>query len=74
MVLTFLDRLAMMSTQRPDIHVRVQPAGGTILTTQLYFPNEPANDADSLFNPVLLLKLTPNVSPLEASFDFVLKT
>jgi protocatechuate 3,4-dioxygenase beta subunit len=56
------------------IHVRVQPAGGTILTTQLYFPNEPANDADSLFNPVLLLKLTPNVSPLEAGFDFVLKT
>ncbi len=56
------------------IHVRVQPAGGTILTTQLYFPYEPANDADSLFNPALLLKLTPDVAPLEASFDFVLKT
>ncbi len=56
------------------IHVRVQPAGGTILPPQLYFANKPANDADSLFNPVLLLKLTPNVSPLEASFDFVLKT
>jgi protocatechuate 3,4-dioxygenase beta subunit len=56
------------------IHVRVQPAGGTILTTQLYFPDEPANHADSLFNPALVLKLTPNVTPLEASFDFVLKT
>ncbi len=56
------------------IHVRVQPAGGTILTTQLYFPDEPANDADFLFTPALLLTLTPDAAPLEASFDFILKT
>ena len=56
------------------IHVRVQPAGGAILTTQLYFPNEPANRADSLFNPALLLKLAAETGPLEASFHFILKT
>ncbi|MGA7329042.1 MAG: twin-arginine translocation signal domain-containing protein [Rhodomicrobium sp.] len=55
------------------IHVRAQPAGGAILTTQLYFPGEPANQADFLFNPALLLKLVPNTSPLEATFDFVLE-
>jgi protocatechuate 3,4-dioxygenase beta subunit len=54
------------------IHVRVQPPGGAILTTQLYFPDEPANQADFLFNPALLLKLVANVSPLQATFDFVL--
>lgn len=56
------------------IHVRVQPAGGTILTTQLYFPDEPANDADFLFNRALLLTLTPGAAPLEASFDFIPET
>jgi protocatechuate 3,4-dioxygenase beta subunit len=55
------------------IHVRVQPAGGAILTTQLYFPDEPSNQADFLFNPALLLKLVTNVSPLQATFDFVLQ-
>jgi protocatechuate 3,4-dioxygenase beta subunit len=55
------------------IHVRVQPAGGSILTTQLYFPDEPSNRADILFNPALLLNLPPNISPLAATFDFALK-
>jgi protocatechuate 3,4-dioxygenase beta subunit len=55
------------------IHVRVQPADGAILTTQLYFPGETANRDDSLFDPALLLKLSRNVSPLAARFDFVLR-
>jgi protocatechuate 3,4-dioxygenase beta subunit len=55
------------------IHVRVQPAGGSILTTQLYFPGEPDNHRDSLFNPALLLHIPPESSPLAASFGFVLK-
>jgi protocatechuate 3,4-dioxygenase beta subunit len=55
------------------IHVRVQPAGGRVLTTQLYFPGEPANHKDSLFNPALLLHLPPDSSPLAAVFGFVLK-
>jgi protocatechuate 3,4-dioxygenase beta subunit len=56
------------------IHVRVQPAGGAMLTTQLYFPNDPANKADSLFDPALLLNVVKSVSPLEATFDFVVRT
>jgi protocatechuate 3,4-dioxygenase beta subunit len=55
------------------IHVRVQPQGGSILTTQLYFPGEPANHRDGLFNPALLLHLPPESSPLAATFGFVLK-
>jgi protocatechuate 3,4-dioxygenase beta subunit len=55
------------------IHVRVQPAGGPILTTQLYFPREPDNRKDDLFNPALLVHLPPNSSPLAATFGFVLK-
>jgi protocatechuate 3,4-dioxygenase beta subunit len=52
------------------IHVRVQPPGGKILTTQLYFPGEPENSSDFLFNPALLMKLSGE----SAAFDFVLKT
>lgn len=37
------------------IHVRVQPPCGNILTTQLYFPNEPANARDGLYLPGLEL-------------------
>jgi protocatechuate 3,4-dioxygenase beta subunit len=55
------------------IHVRVQPPGGAILTTQLYFPGEPANKRDGLFNPALLLHLPPDITPLAATFGFVLK-
>ena len=56
------------------IHVRVQPAGGAILTTQLYFPEEPANARDFLFNPALLMKISRDTSQLAAVFGFVLKT
>jgi protocatechuate 3,4-dioxygenase beta subunit len=55
------------------IHVRVQPAGGPILTTQLYFPGEPANRQDDLFNPALLVHLSPDSSPLAATFGFVIR-
>lgn len=50
------------------IHVRVQPAGGRILTTQLYFPGEPANDRDFLYRPELRMRLAGG----EGGFDFVL--
>jgi protocatechuate 3,4-dioxygenase beta subunit len=55
------------------IHVKAQPEGGSVLTTQLYFPDEPANDSDGIFDPVLLVDLGPErggVTP--ARFDFVL--
>jgi protocatechuate 3,4-dioxygenase beta subunit len=37
------------------IHVKVQPPSGALLTTQLYFPDEPGNDSDPLFDPALLM-------------------
>jgi protocatechuate 3,4-dioxygenase beta subunit len=52
------------------IHVRVQPAGGRILTTQLYFPGEPVNERDFLYRPELLMRLAGG----ESGFDFVLDT
>jgi protocatechuate 3,4-dioxygenase beta subunit len=53
-------------------HVKVQPSGGRILTTQLYFPNEPGNRRDSMFRNELLMKLTQAGGAQAARFDFVL--
>jgi hypothetical protein len=50
------------------IHVKVQAPRQSILTTQLYFPEERRNDRDRIFNPELLLKMTGG----RGRFDFVL--
>lgn len=52
-------------------HVRVQPANGQILTTQLYFPDEPANRGDGIYSPDLLMTVDRTTSPVQARFDFV---
>jgi protocatechuate 3,4-dioxygenase beta subunit len=49
-------------------HVKVQPKGGRILTTQLYFPGEPGNSRDGLYRRELELK---TAKPGEGAFDFV---
>jgi protocatechuate 3,4-dioxygenase beta subunit len=49
------------------IHVKVQPRGGDVLTTQLYFPGEAANESDALFDDRLLM----DVRGSKARFDFV---
>lgn len=54
------------------IHVKVQAPGRPILTTQLYFPGEPRNNTDPLFNPALLMTVRNVGTGREASFDFVL--
>jgi protocatechuate 3,4-dioxygenase beta subunit len=54
------------------IHVKVQPPGGRILTTQLYFPGEPANSRDPLFRKELLLRTAKAGGVLTGRFDFVL--
>jgi protocatechuate 3,4-dioxygenase beta subunit len=54
------------------IHVKVQPSGGRLLTTQLYFPGEPKNRSDGLFRRELLLRTTKNAGLLAGRFDFVL--
>jgi protocatechuate 3,4-dioxygenase beta subunit len=51
------------------IHVKVQAPNQPILTTQLYFPDEPQNAQDFLFQPALLIGLSGE----QGRFDFVLK-
>jgi protocatechuate 3,4-dioxygenase beta subunit len=54
------------------IHVKVQPSGGRLLTTQLYFPGEPKNRSDGLFRSELLVRTAKNAGWLAGRFDFVL--
>lgn len=54
------------------IHVKVQPRGGRVLTTQLYFPGEAKNRSDGLFRKELLVRTAKNEGWLAGSFDFVL--
>lgn len=49
------------------IHVKVQPRGGEVLTTQLYFPREARNRGDGIFDAALLMR----VSGDRARYDFV---
>lgn len=51
-------------------HVRVQTPSGPILTTQLYFLDEPQNRRDRLFRPDLLMSEDAGA----ARFDFVLQS
>ncbi|WP_431825658.1 intradiol ring-cleavage dioxygenase [Burkholderia sp. F1] len=53
-------------------HVTVQPPNGPILTTQLYFPGEPRNARDFLFDRRLLMTLDDHGEQKAARFDFVL--
>jgi protocatechuate 3,4-dioxygenase beta subunit len=53
-------------------HVKVQPAGGRVLTTQLYFPGEAKNRSDRLFRRELLMKVAKQEGSLAGRFDFVL--
>lgn len=53
------------------IHVKVQPEGGSVLTTQLYFPGEAENQSDSIFDDALLMSVTGDGDKL-AAFDYVL--
>ena len=53
-------------------HVKVQAPGARLLTTQLYFPDEPGNARDGLFRRELLMKVAQAGDALTARFDFVL--
>ncbi|MFI8947695.1 carbohydrate-binding protein [Streptomyces sp. NPDC053750] len=54
------------------IHVKAQAPGEPVLTTQLYFPGEPRNSTDALFDPALLMNVRDAGGRKEATFDFVL--
>ena len=51
---------------------KVQPRGGRVLTTQLYFPGESQNRSDGLFRSELLIRTAKNAGWLAGRFDFVL--
>ncbi|UNO39264.1 carbohydrate-binding protein [Streptomyces sp. MST-110588] len=55
------------------LHVKVQAPNEPVLTTQLYFPGEPRNTTDPLFNSALLMNVRPAGPAREATFDFVLR-
>ena len=44
----------------------------SVLTTQLYFPDEPKNRSDGLFRPELTVKTAKVSDELAGRFDFVL--
>ncbi|MGZ3100272.1 dioxygenase family protein [Streptomyces sp. H62] len=54
------------------LHVKAQAPGEPVLTTQLYFPGEPRNGTDALFDPALLMNVRSAGGGREATFDFVL--
>ena len=53
-------------------HVNVQAPGRPVLTTQLYFPDEPLNQRDGIFDRDLVLKVRDAEGGKLAGFVFVL--
>jgi protocatechuate 3,4-dioxygenase beta subunit len=54
------------------IHVKVQRPHGRVLTTQLYFPGEPRNRSDAIFDAALVMDVRRAASGRRATFSFVL--
>ncbi|HSF30749.1 MAG TPA: intradiol ring-cleavage dioxygenase [Candidatus Tectomicrobia bacterium] len=54
------------------IHVKVQAPNRPVLTTQLYFPEEPRNARDGIFNPALLMAIQDTANGKVASFNFIM--
>jgi len=54
------------------IHVKVQRPHGQVLTTQLYFPGEPRNRSDGIFDAALLMDIRRAGAARRARFRFVL--
>jgi protocatechuate 3,4-dioxygenase beta subunit len=55
------------------IHVKVQAPKQRILTTQLYFPGEPANERDFEFHPSLIMEVNRMGADASGRFDFVVQ-
>lgn len=53
-------------------HLKVQAPGQDILTTQLYFPDEPWNDRDRIFNATLLMDVKQDGGTKIGRYDFIL--
>ena len=55
-------------------HVKVQSPRGPILTTQLYFPDEPSNARDGIFERALLMNIRSADGGATGRFDFMIAT
>lgn len=54
------------------IHVKLQAPGRPVVTTQLYFPGEPRNATDTIYDARLLMNVRQVGSAKEGTYDFVL--
>jgi protocatechuate 3,4-dioxygenase beta subunit len=52
-------------------HIKVQRRGADVLTTQLYFPGEPGNESDRIFDSALLLNVSLDNGKKLGRYDFV---
>ena len=52
-------------------HLKIQRPGAEVLTTQLYFPGEPGNSRDRIFNEALLLDVKESGSGKFGRYDFI---
>lgn len=55
------------------IHVKVQAPNKPVLTTQLYFPGEPANQRDGIYDKALEMQMQTAANGKTGTFNFVLK-
>lgn len=62
----------LYSGRTRHIHVKVQRRGGSVLTTQLYFPGEPHNRNDGFFDDALLIGARRTTAGRAGMFTFVL--
>ena len=56
------------------IHVKVQAPNRPVLTTQLYFPGEPRNQTDGIFNQSLIVTVRDTLTGKVATFTFIIPT
>jgi protocatechuate 3,4-dioxygenase beta subunit len=52
-------------------HVKVQPEGADVLTSQLFWPDEPDNDGDGIFDERLLMDVVDEIGTERGTFQFV---
>ncbi|HEX2257339.1 MAG TPA: protocatechuate 3,4-dioxygenase [Afifellaceae bacterium] len=72
-------RPALYASRTRHLHFKVIPAAGSGLTTQMYFPGEPANERDGLFRSIpegaprqAVIATVEGGSPPRLRFDIVL--
>jgi protocatechuate 3,4-dioxygenase beta subunit len=63
---------AVYAGRTRHIHVKVQAPNQRVLTTQLYFPNEPANARDGIFRRELVMATQDTADGKDGTFNFVL--